>query len=628
MKMNTQAHTTSELVSAIIRYIKPVFWLELIGIIFLVTHSLFLILVPDYIKVIINRLESHINFTSVEEQLATPGQLDPETVNQLQLDLQSFEPLSHGQLNLLLLWVLGISVLSGLMLFMARWYIIGASRRIERHMRNDFLQHIQRLTPGFYHNNRTGDLITRFSSDIESVRMLIGPGIMYPITTICTTGFALYMMYNINVELTNYLLVPVIVLLIYVNYNTRFLHHYFKMAQEVYSSMSAVLQENFSGIRVIKAYTQEESEAKRFAKLNREHVDWKMKQVNMRGKLYPFMKFIGSAGTLMILWVGGLKVINGTLEIGDLVAFTLYLSYLMWPIIALGWIINVIHRGMASWRRLHAVMAVEPEILDSPNALELSDIRGDVEFRDLTFAYGENDSPILKNVSFTIKAGQTLAVVGPTGSGKSTVVNVLLHLYPIPPGTVFIDGKDINELSLESVRDSIAYVSQDVFLFSDSVRSNILFGTNGLAEEQLESAMMEAAAHAQLAAEVDSFPDGYETEVGERGITLSGGQKQRTGIARALILRRPILILDDCLSNVDANTEEEILSSLTKIMTNRTTIMISHRISTIKHADHIIVLDDGKIVEEGNHEHLVSHDGIYARMYNRQLLEESLGIRA
>jgi ATP-binding cassette subfamily B protein len=607
--------------------IKPVLLLEIIGTLFLISHSYLLILVPLYVRDIMNSLGDHVELVGIKERLASPEQLEPNSIIQLESQIQNLHELSQNQLIVMLLWVLGISVSAGMMMFLARWFIIGASRKIERQMRSDFLQKIQSLTPSFYHNNRTGDLITRFASDIESVRMLIGPGIMYPGTTCFTTGLALYKMYTINAELANYLLGPVIVLLLYVNYNTRFMHHFFKMAQEVYSSMSAVLQENFSGIRVIKAYTQEESEAKRFAQLNREHVDWKLKQVNMRGKLFPFMKFIASAGSLLILWIGGIKVINGTLDIGDLIAFTLYLGYLMWPIIALGWIINVIHRGMASWRRLHAVMVVEPEILDSPNALNFPDIRGGVEFRNLTFAYGENDSPILQNLSFKIKAGETLAVVGPTGSGKSTIVNVLLHLYPIPPGTVFIDGKDVNDLSLETVRDSIAYVSQDVFLFSDSVRSNILFGSNEMSEDVLEPAMMEAAAHAQLAAEIDSFPEGYETEVGERGITLSGGQKQRTGIARALILRRPILILDDCLSNVDANTEEEILSSLTKIMKNRTTIMISHRISTIKHADQIIVLDDGKIVEEGNHEQLVSHDGIYARMYNRQLLEESLGIR-
>lgn len=600
MKTSTSDQPSIGLLTAMYRYMKPVMLMELTGTLFLILHSFLLVLVPEYVGKIINSLEDHIK--------------DKEVMTQ-------------SELFHLLYWVLGLSIASGLMLFLARWLIIGASRRIERQMRSDFLHHIQRLTPRFYHENRTGDLITRFASDIEAVRMLIGPGIMYPGTTCFTTGLALYSMYTINAELTNYLLVPVIILLLYVNFNTRFLHHYFKMAQEVYSSMSAVLQENFSGIRVIKAYTQEESEAKRFKQLNKEHVDWKIKQIKMRGKLFPFMKFIGGAGSLMILWIGGFKVINGTLQVGDLIQFSLYLSMLMWPIIALGWIINVIHRGMASWKRLYAVMSVEPEILDSPHAAALPEVRGNIEFRNLTFAYGDNAAPVLHDVSFSLRAGQTLAVVGPTGSGKSTIVNVLLHLYPIPPGTVFIDGKDINDLTLETVRDSVAYVSQDVFLFSDTVRSNITFGTNGMPVDTLESEMMEAAAHAQLAAEVDSFPDKYDTEVGERGITLSGGQKQRTGIARALILRRPVLILDDCLSNVDAQTEEAVLSSLTSLMKNRTTIMISHRISTVKHADHIIIVDEGRIVDEGTHDELVERDGIYSRMYSRQLLEESLGIR-
>ncbi len=597
---NPSQHTDS-LVYAMFLYLRPVLGMEVIGILFLILHSYLLVLVPEYVKQIINKLENHVT-------------------NQ--------ELMTQEYLMEMLLWVIGLSIVSGLMLFCARLLVIGASRQIERRMRSEFLHHIQKLTPRFFHNNRTGDLMTRFASDIEAVRMLVGPGIMYPGSTCFTTLFALTSMYMLNVELTNYLLIPVIILLVYVNYNTRYLHHYFKKAQEVYSNMSAVLQENFSGIRVIKAYTQEETEAKRFQTLNQEHVDWKLKQIKMRGRLYPFMKFIGAAGSLLILWIGGFKVIDGSLQIGELVQFTMYLTYLMWPIIALGWVINVIHRGLASWRRLHGVMSVKPEILDSPEAMVLPDVRGTIEVRNLTFAYYENAEPVLNNVSFSIHAGHTLAVVGPTGSGKSTIVNVLMHLYPVPPGTVFIDGKDINDISLETLRESIAYVSQEVFLFSDTVRSNILFGTNGEPESEMEPALMEAAAHAQLANEVETFPNKYDTEVGERGITLSGGQKQRTGIARALILERPILILDDCLSNVDAHTEEAVLKSLTEIMKDRTTIMISHRVSTIKHADHIIVLNHGEIVEEGTHESLIQQDGIYAKMYSRQLLEESLGIRA
>jgi ATP-binding cassette subfamily B protein len=457
--------------------------------------------------------------------------------------------------------------------------------------------------------------------------MLVGPGIMYPSTTIVVTIMALYSMFSVDATLTVTLLVPIMILSIYVNFNTRKLHKYYRQAQEYYSDMTARIQENFSGIRVIKAYCQEEAEFNRFREINDRYLERNVAQIKLRGRLFPFMKFVGGVGVVLILWQGGLKVIDGDLRLGDLIQFTIYYQMLMWPIIALGWIINVIHRGMASWKRLQAILVVKPDIDDSTKLNEESGCMGEIEFRNLTFSYGDNSPPVLKNISFHVHPGQTLAVVGPTGSGKSTIVNLLLHLYPVPPGSVFFDGRDINDMRQDDLWKSIAYVSQEVFLFSDTIRENILFGV-AETESVNEAALMAASECAQLHREVEEFPDHYETEVGERGITLSGGQKQRTGIARALILNRPILILDDCLSNVDTQTEEAILRGLQDAIHRSTTIVISHRISTVKHADHIIVLDEGCIVEEGDHDSLIAEDGLYARIYRRQLLEESLGIRS
>lgn len=594
------------LLSKLLPYMRPMAGREALGVLCILLHSYFIILVPSFVKQVVNGLESH-NFGSAADAAAGA--------------------ITKAELLRNCLWILGAAALGALTLFLARWLIIGASRNIERNLRGDFLRHIQTLSPRFYHQTKTGDLMTRFASDIEQVRMLIGPGVMYPVTTLFTTSLALYSMAILNVKLTLMLLAPIAVLLIFVNIVTRFLHRYYRQAQEVYSNLSAMVQENFSGIRVIKAYCQEDAEIARFRELNNQYMDRNLAQIRLRGKLFPFMQFIGGTGIILILWLGGVQVIQGTLGLGELVQFSLYYQMLMWPIIALGWIINVIHRGMASWRRLLSIMETEPEIPVTRAKVPSELLRGRIEFRNLTFAYGENAPPVLKNVSFAIEPGETLAIVGPTGSGKTTVINLLLRLYPAPPGTIYIDGRDINDIPLEVLRGSIAYVSQDVFLFSETIRSNIMFGL--LRDEQAEErTIVEAASRAQLANEVEEFPHGYDTEIGERGITLSGGQKQRTGIARALILRRPILLLDDCLSNVDTHTEEAILQGFRAVMEDRSVVLISHRISTVKNADRIVVLENGEIAEMGRHEELAIGGGLYERIHRRQLLEESLGIRS
>lgn len=528
-------------------------------------------------------------------------------------------------------YILLLALGAGVMLFLGRWFIIGSSRRIEKQLRDDLFGHVLRMTPGFFHQMKTGDLITRFASDIEAVRLLVGPGLMYPTQFSLLMIMAFTAMVWLNAGLTLIILGPVIALLLYVNFLTRRLHTVYRQAQDIYSTMADRVQENLSGIRVVKAYCQEEQEFERFRAVNDRYVERNLEQIKLRSRLFPFMRLVGGVGIVLILWFGGLRVINGAMTLGDLVQFALYYQMLMMPIIALGWIINVIHRGVASWRRIRALLETQPDIGDSPLSAKAQEetevLEGRVEVRNLTFRYQENMQPVLRNISFSLEPGQTLAIVGPTGCGKTTLVNLLLNLFPVPRGHIFFDGRDINDIPRATLRHSIAYVSQEVFLFSDSIRNNVLFGV-GEGEEIENGLLDDALTRAKLGEEIEQFTDGLETEVGERGITLSGGQKQRTGIARALILQRPILILDDCLSAVDTDTEEAILKGISQDIGSATTILISHRISTVKNADRIIVLDDGVIVEEGNHETLLEHEGLYARIHRRQLLEESLGIRS
>ncbi len=592
--MKQKIHEGTSMFRALLEYLRPVASRDLVGVVALIGHSYLIVIIPSLVKHIINGLEGDM---------------------------------THQALLHYCLYIVGLSISAALLLFFARWTIIGASRQIEQQMRNDLLKHISYLSPRFYHNIKTGDLVTRFASDIEQVRLLVGPGVMYPGQTIMTTTLALYSMFMLDSGLTFLLLGLIFILLIFVNFNTRRLHMVYRQAQEFYSDMSAKVQENFNGIRVIKAYCQEEAEYERFRELSDKFVDRNIEQIKLRGLLFPVIRFIAGVGTVAILWIGGMKVIDGNLTLGDLVQFAIYYQMLMWPIIALGWIINVIHRGAASWRRIKGILATQPEVVVDKQPDQEDRLHGEIEVRNFTFSYSETMPPVLKNISFHVYPGQTLAIVGPTGCGKTTIVNLLLHLYQLPRGCIFYDGRDINDIPLETLKNSIAYVSQEVFLFSDTIRSNILFGvpeTVEMPEEELNN----AAERAQLAEDLKSFPNQMETEIGERGITLSGGQKQRTGIARALILNRPILILDDCLSAVDTDTEEAILRGMKSAIHQSTAIIISHRISTVKYADHIIVLDEGEIVEEGSHEELVDHEGLYARIYKRQLLEESLGIRS
>ena len=525
--------------------------------------------------------------------------------------------------------MIGVSLLAGLALFGGRYAIIGASRFAERRLRGGFFRHLQRLTPSFFHENRTGDLMTRSASDIEQVRMLLGPGLMYPAQTAWIVVLVLSYMFARDSGLAFVVLLPIVVLCLYVNYWTRIIHRHHLAAQETYSNLSSHVQENLSGIRVVKSYLQEEAEIQRFAAINETYMERNMAMVRVRAKAWPLLHFIGGLGMVILFYAGGLRVIAGAMTVGELWRFVSYYLMLFWPMVAFGWIMNVLFRGTISWQRIDSILQTEPLVDDTRGAANVALGLPDIALRDLTFSYPGSEQAVLRDVSVSIEAGSTVAVVGPTGCGKSTLVNVLNHFFPVEPGTIFVGGHDITEIPLRQLREQIAYVSQDVFLFSASIRDNILFGLpeNEEDADELIEAMTAASRLAQLEGEVSGFSDGYETVLGERGITLSGGQRQRLGIARALVLKRPILLLDDCLSAVDTHTEEELLRGLRGEMSGRTTILISHRVSTVKHADTIIVLDDGCVTEQGTHDELVQLGGLYASMHQRQLLEESLGIR-
>ena len=525
--------------------------------------------------------------------------------------------------------ILFIAVLSAIALFGGRYCIISASRYSERRLRQAFFDCLTRLTPTFFHHTRTGDIMTRSASDVEQVRLLLGPGLMYPAQTIWIVILVLSNMFARDPGVALVVLLPILVLCIAVNFWTRITHRLSLLAQETYSNLSSHVQENLSGIRVVKAYLQEEAEAKRFQEINEKYLEQNLAMVKVRAAAWPLMHFIGGVGTAILFYAAGRKTISGAMTVGEFWQYISYYLMLFWPMIALGWILNVLFRGMVSWQRIDSILQTKPLVEDDGTAEECTLGPPAIEIRDLTFQYPGGFEPVLIDLNLRIEPGSAVAIVGPTGCGKSTLVNLLLRFFPIEPEKISLSGCDINDIPLRQLREQIAYVSQDVFLFSSTIRENILFGLpeeekqNGNSEERL----LEVSRTAQLDTEIDGFADGYDTLLGERGITLSGGQRQRVGIARALILNRPFLLLDDCLSAVDTNTEEYILKGLRREMSGRTTILISHRISTVKHADSIVVLDDGCIVERGRHEELIERDGLYASIHQRQLLEESLGIR-
>ena len=539
--------------------------------------------------------------------------------------------------------MLAAAVVGGCFRYVARQRLIGASRLMEYDLRNDFFAHLQRLPLVYYHAHRTGDLMSRATSDLGAVRMMIGPSIMYASSTVALFIVALVVMLSINVKLTGYSLLALPFVTLSVKYFGDAIHRRFEKIQEQLSELSAVAQETLAGVRVVRAYGQEANEIERFRAANQAYLDRNRSLIRLTGVFYPSMTFFLGLSALVVLWLGSREVITGKMTLGEFVAFNSYLGMLGWPMIAFGWVTNLLQRGTASWKRLLEILDTPPAIQDSPNAKPASEwgpLRGDIEFRNLTFAHASDARPVLEDVSLTIAAGQTVAIIGGTGSGKSTLISLLPRLQDPPPGTVFVDGVDVRDIPLRVLRGGIGMVPQEPFLFSETVADNIAFGAPlarpsvaagpGAAAEpptvEAEGldAVLAAAEIARLDKDVHAFPKAWETMVGERGLTLSGGQKQRTALARALLIDPPILILDDALSAVDTYTEEEILSRLRGVMRQRTSLIVAHRVSTVRHADQIVVFDRGRIAERGTHDELVRGNGIYAELNRKQLLEEEL----
>ena len=513
--------------------------------------------------------------------------------------------------------LVGVVTFEGFFLYQMRMILIGVSRQIEYELRGDLFAHLTRLPARYYHSMRTGDLMSRATSDLSAVRMVLGPGIMYSASTLATFLGTVTLMATISPWLLALSVVPLLFVTALVRYFGRRIHERFEAVQAQLSNLSALVQENLSGARVVRAYVQEAHEMARFDAANAEYLRRNRQLIRMFGSLYPGIQLLMGTSAAFVLWLGGRMVITGSITLGQFVAFGAYLAMLHWPMIALGWVVNLFERGDASMGRLLEVLDTAPEIGDGA-AEEVPAVRGHVRFSGLTFAYA--DRPVLHEIDLDVPAGSTVAVVGPTGSGKSTLVSLVSRLFDAPPGTVLVDGRDVRTLPLATLRKAVGYVPQETFLFSATVRENIAFGL-----PSADSARVEwAAGVAQLARDVADFPQGYDTFVGERGITLSGGQKQRTALARALAVDPAILILDDALSSVDTHTEEEILRGLRGVMATRTTFLVSHRVSTVKGADLIVVLKDGRIVERGTHPELVGRGGFYADLHRRQLLEEEM----
>ena len=515
--------------------------------------------------------------------------------------------------------LLGVALVKAVFQFWMRWILIGISRDVEYDLRNDLFAHLMRLSQRYYTQIRTGDLMSKLTNDLNAVRNLVGPGIMYSASTLVVGVSVVSLMLHLDWRLTLLALAPMPLVSILVKFFGQRIHDRFERIQAMYSELTEKVRENLSGVRVVRAFRQEEVEMAQFDAMNQDFVEKNKRLIWISSFLWPALALLFSLSFMLILVVGGRHVLQGRISLGTFAAFNVYLMYLIWPIIALGWVVNLLQRGLASLERLWTIFLARPDIDDREvTSQALTALRGEVEFRDLTFSY--NGNPVLKNINLIIPAGRTVAIVGATGSGKSTLVGLIPRIYDAPPDTVLLDGVPIRQIPLETLRRHIAFVPQETFLFSETISENIKFGKPTASEQELER----AADISNILPEIRGFPKGFETMVGERGLTLSGGQKQRTAISRAVIRNPRILILDDALSSVDTGTEERILSHLTQVMAGRTTLLISHRVSTIQNADEIVVLDDGEIMERGTHQALLALNGYYTELYNRQLIEEEL----
>ncbi|MVZ61460.1 ABC transporter ATP-binding protein [Sphingobacterium humi] len=510
--------------------------------------------------------------------------------------------------------VLVLALLRGIFLFMMRQTLILTSRHIEYDIKNEIYQHYQELDFAFYRRNNTGDLMNRATEDVNQVRNYLGPAIMYAINTVVLSIMIIYAMYSVNAKLATYSLLPIPIISVLILFVNKVINRRSERIQRQLSHLSSFVQETFSGIRVIKTYTREQDKMDSFKEESNKYKDINLNLVKVQAVFFPLIIFLVGFSTIITVYVGGLEVNNGNITAGNIAEFIIYVNQLTFPAMSLAWVTSLVQRAAASQKRINEFLKTKSEIAEGSQSPE---IEGDIRVQDISFTYPDTGIKAIDNISFHIPKGETLAIIGKTGSGKSTLANLLLRMYDVDAGAIKIDGQNIKSLRMESLREQIGFVPQQVFLFSDTIARNIAFGLDTVEMPKIEQAAKDAAVYDNII----HFEDGFETHLGERGITLSGGQKQRVSIARALVKDPSILIFDDCLSAVDTKTEEEILHNLSRIMEGKTSIIIAHRISTIKNADQILVLDDGKIIERGTHEQLLTMNGEYASLYEKQLLE-------
>jgi len=619
-------------------------WRFALGTIFIVLTNIFNVYSPQLINegIAVLRKANENYFSPLQSALKENPDLDknefvqsgnlelPESLQYLSkwfhwdvADLATFSDHSDlmmtvAKLGLLLaLLYLVVYVIKGIFLFYTRQTIIVMSRLIEFDLKNEVFDKYQLLSPAFYKMNNTGDIMNRISEDVSKVRMYLGPAVMYTLNLIVLFVLVVAVMLSIDVELTLYALTPLPILSVSIFYISKLINKKSEKVQRQQSHLSTLVQESISGIRVLKAYNREKNAEENFSTQSDDYKEKTLSRVKVDALFMPIIMLLVGLSTILTIYIGGIKVVNGELQIEHIFQFVFYVNMLTWPFASVGWVTSLVQQAEASQKRINEFLHLSPDIQNDGTIKD--EIQGEIKFDQVAFTYPDSGVKALKNISFSIEAGKTLAIIGRTGSGKSTMANLLCRLYEPASGEISIDGKSIEEWDLYYLRSQVGYVPQDIFLFSDSIRNNIKFGTDEISDELVEQAAKDADIHDNI----KTFPKGYDTLLGERGINLSGGQKQRVSIARAIIKNPSILIFDDCLSAVDTETEEKILQSLKRIMKDKTSIIISHRVSSIKHADKIIVLDDGEIIEEGSHENLISKGGSYAELYQKQLLEES-----
>jgi ATP-binding cassette subfamily B protein len=576
-------------------------WQLLPGVIFVIVSNFFAVLPAQIIRIAFDLVNDNITvyrlFNGFDRQSVI-------------LEIFGSSLLFFGAL------VITIALIRGMFLFFMRQTIIVTSRRIEYDLKNEIYQQYQNLSLAFYRRNNTGDLMNRVTEDVSRVRMYIGPAIMYTINTTVLFFLIIITMFNVNAKLTIYCIAPLPLLVILIYYVNSIINKKSELIQRRLSSLSSFVQETFSGIRVIKSYVKEDSINKGFATESIAYQTESMSLVRVQAFFFPIMLFMVGLSTIITIYIGGIQVIEGKITSGNIAEFIVYVNQLTFPVTSLGWVTTLVQRAAASQKRINEFLKIKPDIInDNPNTLQ---IKGNIEFKNVSFTYPDTGIKALINVSFKIKSGEMLAIIGRTGSGKSTIANLLMRMYDVDSGSIEIDGQNIKFINLENFRSQTGFVPQEVFLFSDTIERNTAFGLDELDEEQVKQAAKDAAVYKNIMA----FDQQFKTFIGERGITLSGGQKQRVSIARAIIKSPQVLIFDDCLSAVDTKTEEEILNNLGKVMQNKSSVLIAHRVSTIKNADQIIVLDNGEIKENGTHQELLDLKGTYLELYEKQLLEE------